>query len=95
MTLHWDYKKPGEPDDRDLDWSLRLDPGDTITGSTWAIVGNATSLTLSGSAFTPTRTKIVLNGGRDGSRYRLKNTITTAIGANPLIEYVEIDIKDQ
>jgi len=92
--LQCDYKKPGEPDDRYLDWSLRLDAGDIIHSSSWAIVGTPGSLTLSGSSHTDTRTKIILTGGRDGATYKLQNTITVRDGASPLIEYVSIDIRD-
>lgn len=93
--LHWDSKKPGETDDRDMDWSLRLDAGDSIVSSVWAVIGSPASLTLGTSTFTATRTKIVLSAGRDQATYVLKNTIMTLLGSSPLYEFVDIDIKDE
>ena len=93
MTLHWDSKKPGETDDRDLDWSQRLDAGDSIVSSSWAVVGAPTSLTLGVSTHTDTLTKIVLSGGRPLATYTLKNTITPLLGSSPLYEFVEIEIE--
>ena len=92
--LRWDSKKPGETDDRDLDWSLRLDTGDKITASTWVVVGSPASLTVGAHTFTDTRTKVVLSGGTDAQTYRLQNTITTLLGSSPLIEYVSIEVRD-
>lgn len=90
--LHWDSKKPTDVDDYDIDWSQRLAAGDSITSSSWSVAG--TSLTLSGSTFTPQRTKIFLTGGADGRTYVLTNTIATVM-SGPLHEYVQITVRDE
>ncbi len=60
------------------DWSTRLGT-DTITASTWS--ATPTGLTLTGSAFTNTGTKstsVWVEGGTDGTVYRLVNRVTMA-----------------
>lgn len=93
--LHWDAKKPGAEDDYDLDWSKRLAPGETITSSSWTVLGTLSALSVSFNSFLPTRTKAKLLGGTDKQTYILKNTVlTNTTPPNTLYEYVSLMVRD-
>jgi hypothetical protein len=84
MPLHWPAKDPNEAADYDLDWTGRLDVGDTISSSTWICVGSPASITLvsvSGFSAALNLTKLVLSGGTPNQIYEFRNTIVTAQGA--------------
>lgn len=91
--LHWAAKKPGATDDYDLDWSQRLATGETITGSTWLVLGTTSALLVSFSSFLSNRTKALLTAGTDKQTYILKNTVTTSLG-NTIYEYVSIMVRE-
>jgi len=78
--LTWPPKDPEEVLDYDIDWSQRLDTGDTITGSTWEIADDDATLTIDSNSFSNTATKVWLSEGTLGSVYKLTNTITTDDG---------------
>lgn len=77
--LNWPLVKP--PDafvDFEFDWSAWLNLyGDSIIGSTWAVVSGA--VTVASSSFTATSTLVWLTGGLDGYCH-VVNTITTSSG---------------
>lgn len=74
------WEEPKDPDellDYDLDWSGRLDDGDSITDSEWTVPDG---LTAGPTSMSQTATKIWLSGGTLGENYTLLNRITTAEG---------------
>jgi len=75
-------KDPQEVLDYPFDWSGPdgLEPGDTITASTWTpAAGNFDLLmTVSSSSFTTTATVVWLTGGTVGKEYLFTNHVTTA-----------------
>lgn len=93
MPINWDSKKPGATETYDLDWSAYLLPGDKITNSVWAIVGGATSLTITPVGNTDTVTQLKTSGGTNNQSYVLRNTITTLLGETYPQEVV-LPIKD-
>jgi hypothetical protein len=88
-------KQPGETEDFDLDWTLRL-AGDTIVTSTWSITSGDTgasgTLTINTSSFTNTISKVWLSGGNLGVNYTLLNQVTTAAG-DTLDELVQLPVR--
>lgn len=96
--LFWDSgKAPAEVADYDVDWSLRL-AGDTIVSSSWAITGGdapaSGTLAINSSSFLSTLTKVVLSGGNLGVTYTLVNTVTTAASGVPLIETIQLPVRN-
>lgn len=72
-------KTPAEVLDYDGDWSDELEEGESIVTSNWTLSGTGLvkdSQTVVGSSIT----KVWLSSGTDGTRYLLKNTITTSDG---------------
>lgn len=83
MTIHWPAKDPNDDADYELDWSGRLDAGDTIVSSVWTLEGTPvpTSITIVSSSFSTSMTKIFVSGGTEFQTYFFRNTVTTAGGA--------------
>lgn len=71
----WPLKDPDEVLDYTIDWSARLDTGETITASTWVV---PPGITKDSDTFASTATVIWLSGGTAGSTYALTNRITTS-----------------
>lgn len=104
MLVWMDGKGPNEDVDFDIDWTIRLN-GDSITSSSWEIVGtdpatpeSPITLTIATSpepAFTNTMTKAWISGGSLGITYILRNTVNTAAGEQPLTEMVELPIRNR
>ena len=86
-------KDPGETESYKRDWKFRdeasrtaggagngwLDPGETITNSTWSVPAGITQTTPTPSQSDGLAT-IWLLGGTDGQDYRIVNTVTTSTG---------------
>ena len=103
MLVWMDGKGPNEDANFTLDWTTRLN-GDSITSSSWAIVGTDVNpespITLQiasnpAPSFSATMTQVWLTGGALGIVYILRNTISTASGQNPLTEEVELPIRNR
>jgi hypothetical protein len=104
MMVWMDGKGPNEDSDIDIDWTVRLN-GDTITSSSWEIVGTDPATPESpvaleivsdpAPAFTNTMTKVWLSGGTLGITYVLRNTVNTAAGEQPLTEMVELPMRNR
>jgi hypothetical protein len=79
MALAWPFKDPNEVLDYRVDWSSRLDSGDTINGSTFSVaVGDG--LTIDTSVYTNTTATVWFSGGTSGTTYEILNRITTTDG---------------
>lgn len=77
------WRSPKDPDeiiDFQVDWSARLEEGETIVTSTWAITGSDSVLTEEDSEIDDESTVIWLSSGTLGVRYLLTNRITTSDG---------------
>lgn len=70
-------KRSAEVKDYAIDWSVRLDEGDTISTSTWVV---ETGITKDSDTNTTTSTTIWLSGGTAGVEYTLTNRVVTAQG---------------
>jgi hypothetical protein len=68
----------------DVDYSLNyatapwLAQGDTITSSSWAVIGGDGALQMHDASFTTTTATTWVRGGTVGVTYTLANTISTA-----------------
>lgn len=71
-------KDPDETLDYSIDWSARLDEGDSISSSTWII--SPTGLVQESAAFNGALTTIWVSGGEMGKTYTLTNRIQTSAG---------------
>lgn len=78
MQFSWTTKNVTEVLDYGLNWVDELE-GDTISVSTWTLIGTTSGLTISTDSHTPTTTTVWLSAGNVGV-WTLKNTITTAGG---------------
>jgi hypothetical protein len=67
---------PSEIVDYGFSWAGRLD-GDTIASNLFELPDGLTNVAAS---FTTTDAVIFVSGAVEGSRYRIKNTVTTAAG---------------
>jgi hypothetical protein len=61
----WPSKDPNEILDYELDWSRRLDDGDTIASAEFSLVAPA-GLTIASQSFTETTAKVWLTSGTLG-----------------------------
>ena len=81
MPIHWPAKAPGEAnEDYDLDWSGKLNAGDSIASSSWIVVGAPASITIADGGHTATLTKVFVSGGAENQVYTFQNTVVTANG---------------
>ena len=87
--LKWPPKDPDEVLDYQIDWSKRLDPGDTILSSIWIV---PTGITKNSDSFADTATLIWLSAGVLDQNYVLTNRVTT-VGARTMDQSVEIKIR--
>ena len=70
-------KDPQEAIDYAIDWQEWLADGDTITSSTWTVIGG---LTKDAEGTEDTRTMVKVSGGAVGTFGQAKNTIQTSNG---------------
>jgi len=75
----WPSKDPNDVLDYDIDWSRRLDSGDTISTSTFSLTTDA-GLTIASQSNTTTTSKVWLSGGTAGSTADILCRIVTADG---------------
>ena len=68
---------PDEYLDFGVDWSVWLEPGDRITGSTWTA---DSGITIADGGFDDRTTRVWASGGAPDTDYLLTNRITTAQG---------------
>jgi hypothetical protein len=104
MLVWMDGKGPAEDADFDIDWTIRLN-GDTITSSSWTIVGTdpatpespvtLTIMTNPAASHSATGTKVWLSGGTLGITYVLSNAVNTAASEQPLTETVELPMRNR
>lgn len=104
MLVWLDGKGPNEDVDFSLDWTTRL-AGDTITSSTWTVVGTDPAtpesppmLQIAASPapdFTATMTRFWATGGTLGITYILQNDVMTVNGEKPLTEMAELPMRNR
>ena len=84
MAIHLPAKDPNESVVAyQLDWTGRLASGETISSSTWAVLGSPASLTISnfnGFNASLNLTQFFVSGGAEFQTYILRNTIVTSLG---------------
>lgn len=80
MALRFPSKDPNEVLDYVLDWSDRLDTGDTISTSTWSIVTSSPALVIDSESETTTTATVWLSAGTVDVDYELLNRVVTAAG---------------
>lgn len=77
-------KDPDAELDYAVDWSVWLPAGDTISTSTWAVIGDDASLTIGTGGHAPSHTTTLatvwLLGGTLDKTYQVANHIVTAQG---------------
>ena len=76
--LNWPAKDPNEVLDYQLDWSDRLDEGETITASTFIVESG--TITINSTALVGALTTIWLAGGAHGATVVFTNRIVTSQG---------------
>lgn len=81
MALQWPDKDPNEILDYSIDWTNKIDTGDTISSSTWTDFSSG-GLVKGSSTFSASLniTTIWVSGGTAGKYYTITNTIDTTIG---------------
>ena len=96
MSLQWDPKDPNEVLDYDIDWSQRLDSGDTISTSSWSVVSPDAALVIDSNTHSGTATKVWLSGGTvlEQGAYLVRNRIVTANGRT-MDQSVKLRIKEK
>lgn len=83
-------KPPAEVKDFLMDWSDKLDTGDTISTSAWSILPlTSPPLVEDSETETDDSATIWVSGGAVGSLYTLENTITTA-GGRKFVEAIQV-----
>ena len=76
MAEGW-TKDPGAKLDYHFDWINWLEPGETITASTFDVTAG---ITVESTEMVTTNTTVWLSGGRGGQNYQITNRITTSAG---------------
>lgn len=75
----WPSKDPNDVLDYDVDWSRRLDSGDTISTATFSLTTDA-GLTIASQSNTTTVAKVWLSGGTAALTGEILCRIVTANG---------------
>lgn len=75
----WPSKDPNEFLDYQLDWSRRLDTGDTIVAATFSLA-EAAGTTIASQSFSGTTAAVWLSGGTAGEEAEILCRIETAGG---------------
>jgi hypothetical protein len=76
--LTWPPKDPNEVLDYQVDWSQRLETGETISSSTFTVVTG--DVIIDSSTHSTTGTTAWLSGGTNGTPCEVLNRITTSGG---------------
>ena len=79
MARSWPPKDPNDILDYDIDWSRRLEAGETITDADFAQANDA-GITILKTSFTDSVAKVWLSGGTAGVIAELTCTINTSAG---------------
>jgi len=82
-------KTPAEDKRFEMDWSGRLDAGETVSSSSWVVSSELTSL---GANIASPLTSTKIGGGVEGSRHLVTNQITTSAG-NTLEETFVVSVE--
>jgi len=90
--LKWPYKDPDEVLDYQVDWSPRLEAGDTIISSTFIPQYSTNDLVIDQQISTATTATVWLSGGTLGSVYTFVNRVVTD-GGRTMDQSVSIQIK--
>jgi hypothetical protein len=88
VLFHID-KDPADIADYSIDWSARLESGETISASVWTL---PTGISQSGSSEVAGVTTVWLSGGSDGNQYLIGNQVDTS-GGRRFNRYFVIDVK--
>lgn len=100
MLLWKDGKGPNEDANFDVDWTEQLN-GDTISNSTWSIVGcdgpveSPITLTIVSNSYTNTMTEVWLSGGALPYNYILQNQVWTFGGEDPLTRKILLPMRNR
>jgi hypothetical protein len=91
--LRWPDKSPAAVKDYSLSWAARLEAGEEIISSDWAVPPELTEITsyIDGTGAICT---VWLSGGLDGTVYTLVNTIVTSRGVTD-DKSIDIQVKQQ
>jgi len=96
MALTLPNKDSDEVLDYVVDWTLRLESGDTISTSTWEFADTAgespPDLTIDSETETAALATVWLSGGTEGLTYELTNRIVTA-GGRTMDQTVKLKIR--
>ena len=76
--LTWPTKDPNEVLDYKLDWTLRLESGETIVTSTWTVASG--DVTIDSDSTGSGITTVWLSAGTDGTPCELLNRVVTSGG---------------
>lgn len=88
--LAWPFKDPDEILDYSIDWTARIDDGDSINTSTWILdIGD---VVIDSDFVTGLVTTVWLSGGTIGVLSELTNRITTVEGRT-MDQTVKLKIK--
>lgn len=89
MALSWPFKDPDEVLDYSIDWSNRIDAGDTISTVTWSFPAGITkvSQSLAGNVAT-----CFVSGGTEGVAYSIGCRVVTT-GGRTMDETVKLKVK--
>lgn len=91
MTVKWPPKDPDEVLDFSIDWSARLDAGDTIQTVTWA-ASDPVGLTRLSQQQVGAVTTAFFSGGALDQTYSITCTIQT-VGGRTMQETAKLPIK--
>ena len=92
--LYWE--QPKDPDDIErfsLDWSDRLDDGETISTQEWLCDDD--DITIENFSVSGNVTTVWLSGGVAGKSYLLTNRITTSESPRQLDQTVRLRVQNQ
>lgn len=93
MSVSFPHKDPDEVKDYVLDWSDRLDTGDTISTSAWSVVTTGVDLiTIDSDDNDDTTTTVWLSAGTLDVQYELLNRVVTT-GGRTLDQTVYIKVR--
>lgn len=95
MAVQLPHKDQNEVEKYTIDWSNRLDSGESISSSSWTVDPNGVSdgsLTVDASGSTSTTATLTLSAGNDGKEYELLNRIVTD-GGRTLDQTFKINVR--
>jgi hypothetical protein len=97
VSLGWQTAGPTDDEQYWIDWSKKLDSGETIIGSSWQIFGADLSLTIHDDAIMPNgkMTTVFLKDGTVGQAYAIANTVLTSNGTRSITRSFGLAIRCQ